>query len=318
MQTTGSLIQFQADHVIEEIRNLGYVDQKLDSKYTISIYVPKSERLSELRNIISKLPGSIHDTSYSGSSVGAIRYKGGTIKIRPSGFSGDESAGISNELLLVKYATSLASSLSIYPTINITGKNNISLVIPNICKLHQVGGDTADRKKADVIITCKDNEFKLSLKKESAQYWESADSYFGEIADEIITRLLAYDKISLLPTTKIDGYGNPVMKLSNEIAVKATPEEAYDVIFGSDLLLGNSAVLKQTFTDECFSIQNDMIDISCDTVITQLSEVDPSQEVYFLIRNDSTRRRPKHMYPGIRVVAAYRSRISQKTLIVER
>jgi hypothetical protein len=316
MQATESLIQFQAEHVRDQLLNLGYENQRLDSKYIISVYVPKNERLRAIQHISSVLPGAIHDTTYSGSSVGAIKYLGGRIKMRPFGTSAAAAPGLSNESFLVDSVNKFLKNQPTLNTIEFHGTNNASFIISDATELIQVGSDTANRKKADVIVSCRESDFKLSLKKSSAEYWESADTYFGSAADEIITDLLSQNKISLSPTTKVDAFGNQIMKLSREIAIRATKAQANDVIFGSDLGGDDGAVLKETFTTSSFSVINNSLRINCASVILDLADVATDQEVYFLIRNDSSRRRPNHMYPGIRVTAAYRSRLSSKTLML--
>ena len=103
------------------------------------------------------------------------------------------------------------------------------------------------------------------------------------------------------------GYYN----ISPNIAVKATPEETVDSVFGSDLL-GNGAVIKKTFTDADFSYDEAKNTLVIDStyIITDLSHVTGDYEVWFLIRNDKTRKSVPG-WPGIRVLAAYEKRCNK-------
>ena len=103
------------------------------------------------------------------------------------------------------------------------------------------------------------------------------------------------------------GYYN----ISPNIAVPATPEETTDSVFGSDLL-GKGAVIKKTFTDADFSYDEATNKLVIDStyIITDLSHVTGDYEVWFLIRNDKTRRSVPG-WPGIRVLAAYEKRCNK-------
>jgi hypothetical protein len=57
--------------------------------------------------------------------------------------------------------------------------------------------------------------------------------------------------------------------------------------------------------------------VTVSNIITKLEHVHGDKDVFFLIRNDKTRKSIKE-YPGIRVLASYKKRINKNVIVVER
>jgi hypothetical protein len=318
MRAAEFLTENPVDEISQDLRHIGLHDLRIDSGKTISVYVPPAERLSIMQQLEDNLPGALWDKTYSNSSVGAIRYKNGVIRVRPKGKAGGDSAGLGNESQLISQVTNAIAQAGEPIDIVFQGSNGVTWTVHDCTKIEGVGKDTSGRKKADVVFTTGGIQQRASIKKDNAEYWESADTYFGHEADEIIDKLVDEGKIELMALNKTNSAGNPFIKLSREIAVKATPQEVEDVIFGSDLKDTNGAVLKQTFSPNHFKLIGNQLTVKCSTVIVQTKDVPREAYVYFLIRNDSSRGRPNYKYPGIRSTAIYRKRISSKTLKVDR
>jgi hypothetical protein len=100
------------------------------------------------------------------------------------------------------------------------------------------------------------------------------------------------------------------------IAVHAKLQEKKAVVFGSDLIPGG-AVITKTFASSSFSQEDDTLTVTVSNIITKLEHVYGDKDVYFLIRNDKTRKSIKE-YPGIRVLASYKKRINKNVIVVER
>ncbi len=154
----------------------------------------------------------------------------------------------------------------------------------------------------------------LVSKKGNAEYWESADTLWGHKADEIVEKLAAAQKITLTKIGKSRKSDSAeFVKVSPEVAVQASPEETMSVVFGSDLL-GAGGVVKQTFDDEHYKLEGNQLTVTADLVITSPQDIPDENRVYWLIRNDSSRTRPRHKYPGLRVLASYRKRINKNSV----
>jgi hypothetical protein len=80
-------------------------------------------------------------------------------------------------------------------------------------------------------------------------------------------------------------------------------------VFGSDILAGGGGVVKETFNDEHYTLKDNHLTVTADLVIAQPEDIPENMQVYFLIRNDSSRNRPGSRYPGLRVLGSYASRV---------
>lgn len=318
MKAIEFLCESPADEITADLRQIGLTDQRRDSGNTISVYVPPSSRLDVMAQMEEQLPGAVWDKSYSNSSVGAIRYKGGTIRVRPKGKAGINSAGLGNEQAFINGINNAIAMAGEPINISFTGQNGIIWKVDGCKAARGVGNDTAGRKKADVILETESGNKHISIKKGNAEYWESADTYFGHEADKIIDKMIASGNLELIPLGKQNSTGKEFIKLSREIAAKATAKEVVDIVFGSDLQGPDGAIIKATFSPNDFNVVGNVLKLNCKVVIVDIADIPITMEVYFLIRNDSSRGRPKYKYPGVRATAIYQSRINGPTLISSR
>lgn len=305
------------EKIIPDMQAIGLDNYRIDNSKKLSVYVPRAERKATIRMMLNRLSDAKYDASAGGSSLGLVLYRGVKIQIRPSGSSGKESAGLKNEAHLIETINRMIGEVG---PLNVTfvGDNGKSITAKDVTEVQSVGADTANRKKSDVNLISNGKPIPLSLKKANAEYWESADTMWGAKADAIIDKLNAQGKINLTPVEdKIRNDGTQFVKISPEVAVKATAEETLNVVFGNDILQGNGGVVKETFDDEHYTLEGNNLTITADLVITKPEDIPDNQKVFWLIRNDVTRTRPKHKYPGLRVLAAYAKRINPNVLVVE-
>lgn len=291
-----------------ELKSIGYTNIKKISGRKIAI-LTDDNRIDVLEDITTKLSNAKYDrTPKSDSSVGRVKYNNLTILVKPASRQGKASAGISNEYTFVSGINSITENGPI--NLVIKGRNK-SFTIMGCKKAEAVGADTLGRKKADIVLTdIRGNSYPISIKKSNAETWESADTYFASEAKEIISRALENGDIEL--TQK-----GPVFSIKPNIAVEATKKEKIDVVFGSDIA-NNGAIVTGTFSSRSFILDDETLIIQCDHVATKLRDIENTdKDVYFLIRNDRTRRSIKD-YPGIRVLAAYRKRIGRTVKVLKR
>lgn len=175
--------------------------------------------------------------------------------------------------------------------------------------------DTASRSKSDIyLVQLKDKKqinIPISIKSSNADYWESAQSYWGNQARIHIDALVESGKIKL--TKKRDGY----YEIDPQIAVKASEKESADVIFGSDILpLG--CVIKNTFTENDFSFgkTSNSLQVNVQKIITSVNDVKGTEdEVWFFCRRDPGRNCVALGYNGIRILAACKRRIDTDSIL---
>ena len=294
--------------LIQLVNSAGYKDIKEISGKKIAI-LTSNNRVDVLKDINKKIKGSSYDkTPSSESSVGKVTIDGFSILAKPAGKQGGASAGVENETIVVDTIAKILKKAGSMNVIFTDGSNKYK--VPNCIKIASVGKDTSGRKKADIVLTNKQNKtFPVSIKKDDAETWESADSYFGTQAEAIINKAIKAKK------TKLISQGS-YYTIEPNIAVEATRQEKINVVFGSDLGQ-NGAVVTRTFGKDDFNVKGEDIVVECSNIITDLSDVKGDKDVFFLIRNDKTRKSvPK--YPGIRVLASYKKRINKNVVIVQR
>jgi hypothetical protein len=306
--------EVNADYLKSKITTvLGFSKFKVKSSLNFQVLVDGVNRIDLLRkieNLFSSL-GAKYDPNKGSSSVGAVVIGKFSIGVAPLSKQGKKSAGLDNEDILLKQLNDMLRDGPMHITFKSGSK---SFDIKDVKMAEEVGLDTSNRKKSDInLITVDGRRVPLSLKKDNAEMWESADSYWSTTAKKIIDEQVAKNKAKL----QIVG---GIRKIVPNIAVKATPAETKDVVFGNDILPGKGAVLYRTFSSQDFKIHEDgdTIVVSVSEIYRSVAEVEKGkQSVYFLIRNDSSRRGSK-IYPGIRVLAVGKSRINPKVLVVNR
>ena len=297
-----------AEDVLGTLEKLGYSNIKTMSsrRFAVLIDGPASARTQALQKITNALKsaGAVWDKKpTSVSSMGMIKVGDISILAKPAKRQGNQSAGLGNESILVDRVNAHVSE---FGPVNIMfkGPGAGKFSVPGVTEAVSAGADTAGRKKSDVNLMTSSGSVPVSLKQDNACYWESADSFYGQKAADKIDELLATGEIEMIDK---GGYYN----ISPNIAVPATPEETTDSVFGSDLL-GKGAVIKKTFTDTDFSYDEAKNTLVIDStyIITDLSHVTGDYSVWFLIRNDKTRKSVPG-WPGIRVLAAYEKRCNK-------
>jgi hypothetical protein len=242
--------------------------------------------------------GAVYSSSPSiGSSIGGIKFEGSPVVVlaRPKSKQGAGSSGKLNE-------ENIRSMLQIlimeHGSINVTfvDKRGLKMGIQNCNQVDDASMNVVDRQKADLILSSSDGKsLPISLKKVQADMWESADSTFGEKAKAILANLQEQGVVKL-NTIKTDK--KSYFKLTKEIVVEPTPEEAMGAIFGSDLF-ERGGVVVQTFKNEHFVTQGNNLTIQCEYIFTRKEDIPTSHLMVWIIRNDKTRNNP---LPGLRTL----------------
>lgn len=299
----------------EELKKLlskiGYQEVKENgNKLTVLVQIPDGQkkvefRVAVLKEILNSLKLSVptYKPNYSNdaslkSSIGGIVFANSPIHIvvKDSGKQGEKSAGVANEIEL---GSLIQSVIDKYQSANVrfTDERGKSLSIKDAIEVDLAGRETVGRKKADVVIKSATSRLPISIKKVNADMWESADSLFGQRAREVIGKLVKDGKVKLIKVKELKG--NPVYKLSKEIVMEPTEEEAMQAIFGSDINPEGGIVI-QTFKPEHFKQDGNNIDVDAHAVIVNKDDIPESHVMYWILRNDETRNSKSLGIPGIR------------------
>jgi hypothetical protein len=300
----GNMARFTTvDMLMKYLGTLGY--KNLKKKDARSVFVlTNDKRETVFANLINQLGGKKNPNRSFGGSMGHIDVGTFRIGVKPLSMQGTASAGVANETNLVQAINYVIEKYGVCDVLFTDGKHKHLIKEAKVAK--RTGEDTAGRKKADLTITDgKGKVIPISLKKDNAEYWESADSFWRENAKHFLDKAVKEGKV------EVDSLAGGVIKITPNIGIEATVDETKSVVFGSDILPNKGSVVTRTFEGEDFKYtgENNTLTINCSSVITKLSEIPDSKTVWFLIRNDSTRKSIPN-YPGTRALAAYKSRMT--------
>jgi len=289
--------------ISDKLIELGITNFKIINNKRIHIKTDDN-RAKLLQYLAEIFNGKYIDRPSSISSIGYVELDNGVkLVAKPNKIY---SAGVLNEKILVNHI----NKLHIENPINIRFvSENKTFECIGVKNCKATGTDVTNRRKADLVLQgIKD--YPISLKKDNAEIWESADQFAGAKAKKIIDKLVKENKVELELTDK------GVYKIKPNVAFYPTTEEKRDLVFGSDIL-PNGAVIEKTFSgDEIYTMNDDSwFEIPVTYIITSLNDVEGHRDVVFLIRNDSSRNSKHIGYPGLRVLAVFEKRLNKNVLI---
>ena len=289
----------------------GYEDLKVSgNKVSVLTQLPDGSKSGEFRKatideILVFLDQEVpeHKPTFSAatnlSSIGGIIFDNSKVHIlvKDIGKQGDKSAGIANE---VEIAGMIESVIQKYgrADVTFTDDRGIELEITNANNVIVAGRDTGNRKKADIVITSDDQQLPISIKKVDAAAWESADSLIGAKAKTVIDKLVSEGLLELIKIGERKD-GAPVYKMSKEVVIEPTEDEAMNAIFGNDINPAGGIII-QTFKPEHYAQDEDKVTVEAHAVIKSIEDIPHSHLMVWLLRNDKTRNIASIGYAGIR------------------
>ena len=287
-----------AEEGIEILKNnLNLTDENFvkvsANKY--KLLVPRSERIEYIKKI-QAIEGFDYDPSAKGSSIGALTYKNSAFLLKPTGAQGRASAGTENEDIL---ENEINKYLDLGVKNIIFKGSNKSYTIPNATGVTGVGYDVAGGKKADIVITGTAGNYPISIKKDNAGFWESADTRYKTLMTKLVSRIAGGDFApELIFKPFVDKLGNEkkginIMyndttnaKVSGVLVTDLPNKEEESIIFGSD----KAVVIYKTYTESDFTQQGDNLIIKVTKIIENMEDViEYDLEPVLNIRHDSTR-----------------------------
>ena len=292
----------EAKDILKKELSLSDSDFK-DTGLNFYVLVPNSERMNTIDKIENINTGTDKKFDYistptSFSSIGYFMYGQSKFGIKPSEKQGGKSAGLGNEDVFVSEINNLLQD----------GPKDVKIVaedktvnFSNVTQVIGTGLSTGEYSKSDANFYDGDKDLGgVSLKKDNAIYWESADVRFSQevknLLDAIVSGKLG-DEVSYVPLK--DSRGNPdpdIIRMYNKkddkpiagIIVDDLPEQdTKQVIFGNDEV----PVIKRTFRPSDFKVEGDTIIINASKIYEDLDDVEKDQALPVLnIRHDKTRR----------------------------
>lgn len=288
--------------VKQALTAMGYEDQKdVGNVIRVLAQIPDGQKATEyrkliLQDILARLKNEFPSVQYLADprlgSLGGIVFAGSPVAIvvKDIGKQGNQSAGVGNEMEL---ASMLASVIQKYGSANVTfiDERGKKLSIKDAVRVETTGKDVKGRKKADVVLYSNTSKLPISIKELSAEVWESADSLFGARARQVIDDLQEKGVVKLIKIADraVKGGGSvPVYKLSKEIVMEPTAEEALAAIFGTDINPEGGIVI-QDFGPDHFEQDQKNVVVQAHAVIQTWEDIPESHLMVWLIRNDSNR-----------------------------
>ena len=259
------------------------------------LLVPRSERVEYIKKI-QAIDGFDYDPSAKGSSIGAITYKNSSFLLKPTGAQGRASAGTENEDVL---ENEIKKYLELGVKNVIFKGSNKSYSIPNVTGVTGVGYDVSGGKKADIVIIGTAGNYPISIKKDNAGFWESADTRYKDLMTKLVTKIKNGDFApELVFVPFVDKLGNEKKginlmyndttksKISGVLVTDLPNKEEESIIFGSD----NAVVIYRTYTESDFNQQGDDLIITVSKIIENMEDiVEYNLEPVLNVRHDSTR-----------------------------
>ena len=292
----------EAKDILKKNLSLSDSDFK-DSGLNFYVLVPNSQRMNTVDNIENIDTGTDKKFKYistptSFSSIGYFMYGQSKFGVKPIEKQGGKSAGLDNEDVFTSEINNLLQDGP--KDVKITsGENTVNF--NNVTQVVGTGLSTGDYSKSDAnFYDGKKDLGGVSLKKDNAIYWESADVRFGPEVKNLLSAIIdgsLGDEISYVPLKDARGKEDPVIiRMYNKkddkpiagIIVDDLPEQdVKQVIFGSDEV----PVIKRTFRPSDFKVEGDTIIVNASKIYEDLDDVEKDQSLPVLnIRHDKTRR----------------------------
>lgn len=265
----------------------------------------RKQTLTKILNYFSESvvrSGATYSSNPKISSLGGVVFANSpvSISVKDAAVQATNSAGVANEIQLSSLIQRVINQHKSADVTFIDGRGK-TLAIHDVTQVVASGQDVKNRKKADVVLVSATQQLPISVKKLTADTWESADSAFGAKAQNIINQLIK-QKIVTLTQLPSGAY-----KLSKEIVIEPTDEEAMAAVFGTDINPRGGIVI-QSFDPRHFTQNGNDVHIECHAVIKTTADIPTSHRMVWLLRNDATRSSAALGIPGIRILASVLTR----------
>ena len=270
----------------------------------------RTDFLTTLNDIFVGYKPKIMNDNPNFSSVGYLKIDQFRVAGKPAKRQGMGSAGLGNESTFINSINNAIKKTGGSIDICFKGGNNVDFMAKDITRAKEMGRETAGGAKSDVDLIGATTTYKISLKQDNAEMWESADTRYGAFIKERIEVAQRGGLVELEPVMdsmkkpKMN-QGQTVVKLVPESKINISLAEQKSVVFGSDLKEGTGIVVKRTFRQNDFTYENDCLNITCSKIFRNISDVRRAGETpTILIRSDSSRNSKTLGIPGLRIIVS--------------
>tara|TARA_R110001583_G_C5581045_1_gene402898 strand:+ start:13 stop:1152 length:1140 start_codon:yes stop_codon:yes gene_type:complete len=292
-----------AEEGIEILKNeLGLLDsdfRKMSNvEYKVLIDGPNSDRVDLIKKM-DALNNFVYDPNNRASSLGAVLYNKIRFVVKPRSKQGRQSAGMGNEDAFI---TQITPYFEDGPKNVIFKSPSKSLIQNNVEEVIASGYDTKDTKKADVILKGS-KLYPISLKKNNAGFWESADTRYKDVVKRLSEKIKNKefgDELVFKPFTNklgIEKKGintmyneNTGKKVTGVIVTDLPDAQSENIIFGSD----DAKVIYQSFDttnpEQIYELDGNNLTVKVTKIVENMKDVENLKIQPILnIRHDSDR-----------------------------
>ena len=140
----------------------------------VIVEISDGNRIETQQEIAKYIHGEVDSHPLNVSSIGCVKVGNVKILVKTAGRTGKNSAGVENEHMLVDAINAVCNKTNKID-LKFQDQNGKVFMCKNVSGADAVGTDTANRKKADLIIHGREQEYPISFKKENAEILESAE-----------------------------------------------------------------------------------------------------------------------------------------------
>ena len=267
-------------------------------EYKVLIDGPNSNRVDLIKKM-DALDNFVYDPNNRASSLGAVLYNKIRFVVKPRSKQGRQSAGMGNEDAFI---TQITPYFEDGPKNIIFKSPSKSLIQNNVKEVIASGYDTKDTKKADVILKGS-KLYPISLKKNNAGFWESADTRYKDVvtklSEKIKNKEFGNELIFKSFTNKlgIEKEGINIMynentgkKVTGVIVTDLPDAQSENIIFGSD----DAKVIYQSFDttnpEQVYELDGNNLTVKVTKIVENMEDVENLKIQPILnIRHDSDR-----------------------------
>lgn len=221
------------------------------------------------------------------------------------------NAGTANEFYLMNTINHYCNMLGVITIIFKDSKKTWK--IDKVSGAEDVGADTSDNKKADLLIHSGTKYIPLSLKQENASFFGSIDAKFKDLMKDTMRYAIGERVLDK------HEFNNGENRISPHIAITPSKEEQDFFLFGTDIAKNKGAIIKASFKLDSFeyTVPN-TITIHVDKIWQSIKDFDEKDKPVIEIRNQLGRNRSDKEISGLRILATVKSKIPKNAVWLDR
>lgn len=277
------------DHAAALLSTYGSVELKGKTMTVRSSASSRSDREALLFEVSKAIGGTVQ-ASYR-SSAGELQLPDFRIICKPSRL--DAPSWRENELALNAAINEAVSSRPL--SVIFAGPKKWVSVGP-VVSSSMAHSRPTHREKADLALKTEHGSFGVSIKCDSAQFWESSERFY---ATRLMNSLPVKSRLSILDSG--------LFRIQKALAFQI--REASPVL-GTDISPGEGLIAIRTFTPDDFERQGDSLAVKVSTLIEDEADLVSTVGWPWLLLGNNSTRRSKWLPPGLELKCVSENRVS--------